>query len=171
MKEIWKDIEGYAGCYQIFNFNLIKSLSRKGRPTEKILKQIKDGKYYVVSLSKNNIVKKYTVHRLLAIAFIPNPENYPQVLHRNDIGTDNRLENLYWGNIDQNGADASRNCCFSNTVKGEAHYAAKLTKRDIIKIRKMWATNQFLKSEIGRRFNVCGQYIGKILKKETWKHI
>ena len=85
MKEIWKDIKGYEGLYQISNYGEVKSLEKKaGFSTrkEKILKQHLDKDGYVkVYLCKNNKVKFLSVHRLIAEAFIPNPNNFPQINH------------------------------------------------------------------------------------------
>lgn len=81
--EIWKDITGYEGCYQVSNTGRVKSLTRYvvGRYTdrivnEKILKpSIGTHGYYYISLYKNSIVKKYTIHRLVIKSFIENPKN------------------------------------------------------------------------------------------------
>jgi hypothetical protein len=59
-------------------------------------------RYYVVCLTKNKIRKNYTLHKLLAIQFLPNPDNLPHIDHINRIKTDNRLENLRWVNPRQN---------------------------------------------------------------------
>lgn len=89
MKEVWKDIyfidngiiRDYRGLYQISNLGRVKSIKNK-----KILKTRKDKKGYIqVGLSKNNKLKTCKVHRLVAIMFIPNPNNYPQVHHKNEI--------------------------------------------------------------------------------------
>ena len=100
MEEIWKDIEDYEG-YQVSNFGRVRSLDRynsrgywiKGC----ILKPIMDKKgYLTVGLSKNNHIKSFKVHRLVALHFIPNIENKPEIDHINTIKTDNRVENLRW---------------------------------------------------------------------------
>jgi hypothetical protein len=97
MKEIWKDIKGYEGLYQISNLGNVLSLKYKNGNVKKLKKPhlCKEG-YYVVNLIKNYHNKVYRVHRLIAEYFIPNPENKPQVDHINAIRTDNRIENLRW---------------------------------------------------------------------------
>lgn len=104
INEIWKDIAGYEGLYQVSNLGKVKSLPRKlwnGRASyltnEKVLKTIKDKNGYEnVALYKNKKAKVCKVHRLVAIAFIPNPENKPEVDHINTITNDNMVENLRW---------------------------------------------------------------------------
>lgn len=102
--EILKDIIGYEGLYKISNNGDVYSLDRlipDGR-TEGVRKKqgkklsIGKGRYYSVSLNKNKIKTRYLLHRLLAEAFIPNPENKKIVNHKNGIKTDNRIENLEW---------------------------------------------------------------------------
>ena len=106
MEEIWKDIKGYEGRYQISNFGRVKSLIY---PKEKIMNIYnfrRDGEkgkgYWRVRLIKNSSYKYFFVHRLVAEAFIPNPNNYATVNHINGIKTDNRIDNLELCSLKEN---------------------------------------------------------------------
>ena len=102
--EIWKDIKGYEGYYQVSNFGRVKSIERKVNKwdgirtiNERILKQnLSHNGYYFVSLSKNGKRRTYRVNRLVAEAFIPNPDNLPQVNHKEENKLNNNVENLEW---------------------------------------------------------------------------
>ena len=96
MNEIWKDINGYEGLYQISNFGNVKSLSNNFSRKEKILKPKQRKGYLYVSLCKNGKRKYYLVHRLVAEHFIPNPDNKPYIDHINGYKSDNRVCNLRW---------------------------------------------------------------------------
>lgn len=97
MQEIWKDIEGYEGLYQVSNLGRTKSLKRKFVKEEKILTYTKNKKGYLqVSLTKNGKTKTERVNRLVAKTFIPNPKNLPQVNHIDGNKLDNSIENLEW---------------------------------------------------------------------------
>ena len=90
MEEIFKEIIGYEGLYWISNLGNVKS-------KHKILKPVinKDG-YYCVSLSKKGKLKTYTLHRLIALHFIENPDNLPQVNHKDEDKLNNSISNLEW---------------------------------------------------------------------------
>ena len=97
MIEEWRDVEGYEGLYMVSSLGMVKSLNYKRTGVEEILKQSKQKcGYLCVTLCKNHKHKKFLVHRLVACAFIDNPENKPCIDHINTIKDDNRLENLRW---------------------------------------------------------------------------
>ena len=113
MKEIWKDIKGYEGIYQVSNMGKVKSLKRTinnsttygGKATikERILKPKKDKDgYEAVGLNKDGKRKDFRVHRLVADAFIPNPNNYPIVNHKDEVKDNNVVSNLEWCTVRYN---------------------------------------------------------------------
>lgn len=102
-KEIWKDIKGYEGLYQVSNLGRVKSLrNRSNHKSELVLKQSVVMGYSVVSLSKDSVEKSYKVHRLVANAFIENPNNRPQINHKDGNKQNNTVENLEWVTAKEN---------------------------------------------------------------------
>lgn len=88
--EDWKDIKGYEGEYQISSCGRVRSLK-----TNRVLK-LYEGDYSRVCLCKNGVKKTWKVHRLVADAFIPNPDNLPEINHKDENKYNNCVENLEW---------------------------------------------------------------------------
>ena len=128
MEEIWKDIKDFEGLYQVSNLGRVKSLKRvvvrnNNRPLlveEKILKPhiLKKGKYLRISLRNNGIRKMYLVHRLVSEAFIPNPNNYQQVNHKDENTLNNCVSNLEYCDVLYNNNYGTRNKRISEKHKG-----------------------------------------------------
>ena len=111
MEEIWKDIKKYEGLYQVSNLGRVKSLERirkNGKNNfylkkERLLKQATQNiGYKFVVLYKDNGKKGYRVHRLVAETFIPNPNNYNCINHKDECRTNNKVDNLEWCTISYN---------------------------------------------------------------------
>jgi hypothetical protein len=126
--------------------------------------------YQQVCLSVGGFKVKRAVHRLVAWAFIPNPEGKPQVNHRNGVKADNRVENLEWATCSENILHA-----FSTGLnegrKGEEHHAAKLTEADVIDIRTRYAAGGIFQRELADEFGLTPSTVGEIIRLEIWKHV
>lgn len=118
--EIWKDVIEYEGLYQVSNLGRVKSLNYNHSGKERIMKQARDGDgYYCVLLYKSGKRKRFSVHRLVAQAFIgPIPKGLV-VNHINECQTDNRLENLEICTIRENSIHGTANARRSASLKGK----------------------------------------------------
>lgn len=99
LSEIWRPIKGYDDLYEISNFGRVKSLPKirgRGVSQERILKPHIVNGYVMVTLCKNNKTFNASVHRLIAEAFIPNPDNKPQINHIDGNKSNNNIDNLEW---------------------------------------------------------------------------
>lgn len=106
MQEIWKDVKGYEGLYQVSNLGNVKSKSRvvnNRKIIGKILTPADTSKGYLgVSLYKNGSKKTASIHKLVAIAFIPKVKNKPQINHKDGDKHNNKVDNLEWCNGSEN---------------------------------------------------------------------
>lgn len=177
MTEIWKDIEGYEGFYMASYSGKIKSLDRfvncnKGskQPKKgKILKPFLNRKGYpIVDVPMNGLRKTISVHILITKTFVPNPENKPQVNHKDGNKLNSAAWNLEWCTNKENITHASINGLLIRP-KGEKHSLAKLTEKQVIEIRSL--QNKMKRKDIAIKFNVGRSNIDMILANQTWRHL
>lgn len=121
--EEWRPIKDYEGLYEISNLGRVKSLNYKRTGKKKILKNMECGNgYLTVSLTKNGKQKVFYIHRLVAVAFIPNPESKPCIDHINTIRTENCVWNLRWVTYEENNNNHLTNKKQSESKKGDKCY-------------------------------------------------
>lgn len=97
MIEIWKDVPGYEGLYKVSNLGNVLSLNYRRTRKAKLLKLLKRANgYCYVELSKNGVTRKINVHCLVAKVFVPNPNNYPIINHKDENPSNNCFDNLEW---------------------------------------------------------------------------
>lgn len=169
MEEIWKDIAGYEGRYEVSNFGRIKSYVKK-KVFGKILSPYLCGEYYAIRLffAKNRIGKVFFIHKLMAQAFIPNPDNKPEVNHENGIKTDNWLWNFKWVTKSENIQHAYDTGLLTHVgPKGEKSPTAKLKSLQIEEIRKSILEGKSHR-EIAREFNTSSTNVSFIRNNKRW---
>ena len=174
MIEVWKDISGYEGIYQVSNTGRIKSLSRRvpglNTNTEIILKPHtdKDG-YLIVGLHNHGKSSNKKISRLVAQAFIPNPDNLPEVNHKDENKKNNNAENLEWCTTRYNLTYGNR----LNCSRGTNNSKHKLTEKQVLEIKRTYVKGdlQFGQSALARQYNVSHQSIALIVKGKSWKHL
>lgn len=138
MEEIWKDIKGYENLYMISSYGRVKSVDKYDRLGRfwkgKILKNNKQSNgYFSVGLSKNGKMKYFLIHRLVAEAFIPNPENYPCVNHKDENPSNNFVSNLEFCTYGYNNNYGTRNQRLSESLK--SHSVSEQSKKKMSQIK------------------------------------
>ena len=167
--EVWKKIEGFEN-YDISNYGNVRSTYKN-----RILKPQNDkNNYYIINLWKNKKGKTFKIHRLVAIAFIPNLENKPQVNHINGIKKDNRVENLEWCTPSENMKHALKNG-LKIPLKGEECKVSKATEEQVkeilIKKKNSNGAKYWGVKELSIKFNLKPACISEIASGRNWKHI
>lgn len=174
MDEIWKDIEGYEGYYQVSNLGKVRSLDRvstnidgkkiplKGR----VLVLSFSSSYYKVNIIKEGKRKTFNLHRLVAEAFCEGEKSL-EVNHIDGNKFNNNYYNLEFVTGEYNREHATNLGLVNN--KGEDSGTAKLKEEQVLEIRGL--KGKFTQSDIGRMFNVSRTTISFILSNKRWKHI
>ncbi len=173
----WHNIPNYEGLYQIARNGQVKSLSRK-----KIVKKVgfyftkekilvhanhKQKDFYPhVILYKNGIKKTESIHRLLAMTFIPNPNGYEHVNHKNGIKSDYKLSNLEWMSASMNEYHAFR-IGLKRAVRGDAHPYHKVTDKDVSEMRRKWKFRVYTQKMLSEEYGISSSRISLIVNHKA----
>lgn len=175
--ELWNDIKYFKDWYSSSNTGRIKSLSRtviysnggiRDVPSFLVKGSLSKNGYLRVALYKNGSAKYFSIHRLVAETFIPNPDNLPQVNHINGIKTDNSVENLEWSSCENNTRHAWKNSLCTSPM-GELNNKSKLTEKQVLEIRSLKGMQSHL--SISKLYGVSRISVTNILNRKSWTHI
>lgn len=176
-KEVWKDIKELDNYYEISNFGRIRSKSReiKGPYGTRftnvriIASFITTKGYQGVRISLFGNKYNFFVHRLVALYFIPNTENKPQVNHKDGNKQNNNDWNLEW-------STNKENCVHASIIKlspmGERSYCAILDQNKVLAIRRLHKINpKFKKVKIAQKLGISLSALYQVIVRTNWKHI
>jgi hypothetical protein len=169
IEERWVPVAGYLN-YKVSDLGRVKRVASKNCRVERELKQSPRNGYPSVDLCKNGQRRSHSVHKLVAVAFIPNPAALPEVNHKSAVRTNCRADNLEWTNRIGNAQHAHDNGL--QDCKGEKNGQAKLTPRDVRAIRAY--RNRVVHGvagDLARVFNVSPTTIRDIWSGRTWGHL
>ena len=165
MKEIWKDVKDFEGCYQVSNLGNVKSFQRSF-PAILKPRTNKYGYRVVICSSKDNR-KSFLIHRLVALAFIENPKGKRCVNHKDCDKTNNKLENLEWSTYSENNKHAYDNGLHKN-MNGSMNNNNKLSEGDVLAIRWLFK-GKFSNKYIADIFGVNPVNVSDIKRNKIWK--
>lgn len=178
--ETWKAVSGFEGLYEVSTCGAVRSVDRvvpdsmhgTRRCRSKVLRPNaqKNTGYLYVTLYQNAKGASRNVHKLVADAFIPNPDNLPEVDHVNGRKAENNVENLERVTRLENVKRAWAHGLYPRQC-GEGINTSKLSEEDVLEIRRLHATTVPNQSELGRRFSVRSATINSIVKGRSWTHL
>ena len=176
--EVWKDVIGYEGLYEVSNVGNVRSKDRvivysngirvpyEGNMKTQVMNKYG---YNYVGLHKDAKSKQGMVHRLVADAFIPREEGKNHVNHKDGVKTNNHASNLEWCTPQENVKHAVETGLLKDVV-GVNHYKTKLTEDMVKEIRKRSSEGETYRA-LADEFGLVKSTIGFIVNRKTWKHV
>lgn len=166
-EEIWKEVENYTN-YEVSNLGRIRNNKFKN-PRLLYGSFDKDGYIKVELKMVGKPHGHFRLHRLIAACFIDNPDNKPEVNHKNGIKDDNRLDNLEWVTASENVKHAFD--IGLKTQKGSANNCAKLTEENVREIKTLLQDGNMTQVVIAEKFGLHARYISLIKSGRRWGHV
>ncbi len=177
--DVWKDVVGYEGLYEVSSKGEVRSVSAyrpftvRNQTTQryhsgKVLKPIFDGRglYQQVTLSKEGVSRRFLIHRLVASAFIPNPNGLPEVNHKDENKTNNAIENLEWCDHKYNNNYGTK----KDASKGENNSQSKFSEQMVKEARSIFVPGdpQFGLTALSKKYGISRSHMCAILKRNRW---
>jgi hypothetical protein len=176
MDERWVPVPGYDGSYEVSSFGRVRSVDRCITTRHGVRKQLasvlqspwmnRDG-YLRVGLCNDGVRQKYRVHTLVLLAFVGECPDGMECRHLDGCKTNNKLSNLKWGTHLENCEDMEKH---GKRSRGENHTSAKLTKKQVVTIRKQRTRGETLAS-LSDSFGVSTAQIRRIVDGVEWRHV
>lgn len=164
-KELWRDIDGYAGRYQVSSRGRIKSFARYAEGRIRRLQPGGTSPYLTVELKIDGRRKRYLVHRLVLTAFQGPPSEKQVARHLDGDPLNNDVTNLKWGTMVENHADKHAH---GTVLLGQNAVGAKLTNAEVIAMRDMYAEGTHTLSSLSSKFTVSTSCVSKILLGDAY---
>lgn len=156
--EVWKPIDDFPN-YQVSDYGRVKSNIPHNGTNERILKpQLRKDGYLQIQLHKDGVIKNYLVHRLVAETFLPNPNSLPQVNHKNEDKTDNRVSNIEWCDCSYNTNYGTRN---NRDAESKSKVVLQFDKQG--NFINEWSSTHEVERQLGfYQQNICNCCNGKL---------
>lgn len=174
IKEIFIPVIGFELSYKISNYGNLLSLPKEWKSGKNntsshngLIVKPGVGRYACVCLYKDSTITRTSIHRLVAIHFIPNPENKPCVNHKDGNKLNNVVDNLEWVTLSENMQHALKNK-LKVPIGGENCNFSKLKRNQVDDIRKMYSTGNYTQHKLAAIYKVRQSAIHKIVTNKTW---
>lgn len=169
MEEIWKDVEGYKGLYQISNLGRVKSLKDNIGNHRILIKKLSLNKngYFFVRLWKNGIAKNCYIHRLTMVGFNSNVENKRTINHKDGNKQNNNIDNLEWNTYSENENHAYK-LGLKSGLLGKLNPSAKLNQDEVDLIRKLRNEYKIKLKTLSSLFDISIATISLISRNKLW---
>ena len=167
--EVWRPAPGYEGIYEVSDQGQVMRVKRgQGTRPGLILRQnARPNGYVSAELFRDGEGSRTSIHRLVAGAFVDNPDSLPIVNHLNSVRDDNRACNLEWTTQSLNNYHAANR---NGAYRGERNGRSILTEDDVRTIRRLRKAGQKL-TEIGERFGITKAHVSAIAHRRLWAHV
>lgn len=183
MVEVWKDVKGYEGLYEVSNLGAVRSKDRhvdfvdkrgykakRFYPSRVVKQRTIKGGYLICELSRNGNRERILAHRLVAMNFLENENCLKEVNHIDADKTNNKVNNLEWVTRGENIRHAFR-LGLVKREKGSKLYNSKFAEEDIVSIRKSYKEGTMNINDLARMYNVNRKTMDSICTYKSWKHV